>query len=516
MPSLRSKILSAYGFSKLVMLAFALAVFADLYYLDRQIEQGKAVTSLREAILEMRRNEKNLFLYQDRASHAQLMQQVATAQIALDHGRDVFIGIGGERTFERMDALLRDYRAMLARYDSLDQPQQRLAQSGLRAQGHELSELSQELSHRERQRLTGATRRAGFMLLMAFAGVVLLGMAGGLFLVRRVVRPLRTLEAGLVAIDQGRARELALPSQDQEIRSFVEAFNAMLKHIRQQQDQARRNEKAAALGVLVSGVAHELNNPLSNISTSVQLIMEEGDAADPELRQTWLEQIDGETERARRIVRRLLDSVRQPRLQLQTLPLDELVASALKLLHRQLPDGVHICIGAIADSEVRVDRERLQQVFINLLKNAADAGARHIRISAQPAQWHDDLAEAGEMAGDPAVLRQTGRALRIAVEDDGPGIPPHVLAHIFEPFYTTRAAGEGTGLGLYLVEEIVAEHQGCILVDCPPSGGTRFSIWLPHDHASRDAPPLGGVSETRPQRGGASTVQTRGEEPRAP
>ncbi len=479
MPSLRSKILSAYGFSKLVMLAFALAVFADLYYLDRQIEQGKEVTNVREAILEMRRDEKNLFLYRDRTSHAQLMQQVATAQNALEQGRDVFSEIGGEHAYRRMADLLRDYQAALERYAMLDPRQQQLAQPGLRARGHELSELSQDLSRRERQRLTEVTRRAGFMLLAAFAGVVLLGLAGGLFLVWRVVRPLRTLEAGLVAIDQGRARELALPSQDQEIRSFVEAFNAMLKHIRQQQDQARRNEKAAALGVLVSGVAHELNNPLSNISTSVQLLMEEGEAADPELRQTWLAQIDGETERARRIVRRLLDSVRQPRLQLQRIPLDDLVASALKLVHRQLPEATRICIGAIADIEIRVDRERMQQVFINLIKNAADAGARHISISAQPAQWHDDLAEAGEMAGDPATLRQTGRALRIAVEDDGPGIPPEVMAHIFEPFYTTRAAGEGTGLGLYLVEEIVAEHAGCILVDCPPSGGTRFSIWLP-------------------------------------
>jgi signal transduction histidine kinase len=65
------------------------------------------------------------------------------------------------------------------------------------------------------------------------------------------------------------------------------------------------------------------------------------------------------------------------------------------------------------------------------------------------------------------------------VVDDGPGIPAEVLCHVFDPFFTTRAAGDGTGLGLYLVEEIVSEHHGCILVDCPPSGGTRFSIWLP-------------------------------------
>jgi len=479
MSSLRNKILSAYGFSKLVMLAFALVVFADLYYLDRQIEQGKDVTEVREAILEMRRDEKNLFLYRDRNSFEQLMQQVASALAALTSGRDVFIEIGGADAYRRMEVLLRDYQAALARYALLNPESQGLAQPGLRAQGHALSELSQELSRRERQRLTEATRRAGLMLLLTFLGVVVLGVAGGFFLVRRVVRPLKALQAGLVAIDEGRAQELALPSQDQEIRSFVEAFNAMLKHMRRQQDQARRNEKAAALGVLVSGVAHELNNPLSNISTSVQLLMEEGEAASPELRQTWLEQIDSETERARRIVRRLLDSVRQPKLQLQRLPLDTLVQSALALAHSQLPPGVQVCVGTTADIETQVDRERLQQVFINLIKNAADAGARHISVSAQVSVWQDDLAEAGHMVGDPVMLRQSARVVRIAVEDDGPGIPPEVMTHIFDPFYTTRAAGEGTGLGLYLVEEIVAEHQGCVLVDCPPSGGTRFSVWLP-------------------------------------
>lgn len=479
MPSLRNKILSTYGLSMLVMLVFALMVFADLYYLDRQIEQGKDVTDMREAILEMRRIEKNLFLYGDQNSHNQLVQQVATALAALTGGRSVFVELGGEEAFRRMQALLRDYQAALRRYAQLDPQAQVLARARLRAQGHALSELSQEFARHERQRLTEAARRAGFMLLLTFIGVVILGLASGLFLMHRVVRPLKALQAGLVAIDEGRAHNLTLPSEDREIRFFVEAFNAMLKHMRQQQDQARRNEKAAALGVLVSGVAHELNNPLSNISTSVQLLMEEGEAADAELRQTWLEQIDSETERARRIVRRLLDSVRQPKLHLQRLSLSDLVASALSLVHRQLPRAVQVCVGAISDIHVQVDRERLQQVFINLIKNAADAGARHIAVSAQIAQWHDDLAEAGQMAGDPVVLRQSGQVVRIAIEDDGPGIPPEVMTHIFEPFYTTRAAGEGTGLGLYLVEEIVSEHRGCILVDCPPSGGTRFTVWLP-------------------------------------
>ncbi|MCU0841412.1 MAG: HAMP domain-containing histidine kinase [Thiobacillaceae bacterium] len=479
MSSLRNKIFSAYGYSKLVMLAFAVVVFVDLYYLHLQIRQGQAVADFREAALEMRRDEKNLFLYRDLSNLDQLMLQAEAAGSALRTGRDAFIAIGGQAAYRRLDALLKTYHDVLEEYPYVSPENQATTREAIRDLGHALTKASQEMSQRERQSLAEATRRAGFMLLLALVGVVILGVAGGFFLARRVARPLRELQAGLVAIDEGRARELPLPSRDQEIESFVASFNAMLKHMRRQQDQVRRNEKAAALGVLVSGVAHELNNPLSNISTSAQLLLEECDTADAETRHLWLGQIDSETERARRIVRRLLDSVRHPRLHTQRLPLADLVQSSLDLVNRQLPEGVQVCVGATAELAVEVDRERLHQVFINLIKNAADAGARHITVSASPDSWDDSVADTGLLVGDPAMLRQAPMAVRILVQDDGPGIPAEVREHIFDPFFTTHAAGEGTGLGLYLVEEIVSEHRGCIVVDAPAAGGTRFSIWLP-------------------------------------
>lgn len=479
MSSLRNKIVSTYGYSKLVMLAFAIVVFIDLHYLDRQIRSGQSVTDFREAVQEMRRDEKNLFLYRDASSVGQLLNQAEVARSSLKEGRDAFVAIVGETGVVRIETVLEAYQAKLMGYLSLSVANAPIAQESIRRLGHELGAASHEMSRRERQSLAEATRRAGLTLLLAFTGVVALGVAGGLFLVRRVMRPLRKLEEGLIDIDEGRARELPLPSQDKEIVSFVAAFNAMLKHMRQQQDQVKRNEKAAALGVLVSGVAHELNNPLSNISTSAQLLLEEGDAADAVIRQTWLSQIDSETERARRIVRRLLDSVRQPKLHPQWLSLPELIQSSLALVSRQLPPQVEISVDHAEDILIAVDRERLHQVFINLIKNAADAGARHIRLDARQAVWSDAFAELGHLEGDPAMLGLAPAAVRITVGDDGLGIAPEVREHIFDPFFTTRAAGDGTGLGLYLVEEIVSEHRGCIVVENPLGGGTQFSIWLP-------------------------------------
>jgi two-component system, NtrC family, sensor kinase len=484
MPSLRNKILRTYGFSKLVMLGFAVVVFMDLHYLNRQIKAGQAVTDFREAILEMRRDEKNLFLYRDYTNLDQLLVQIDASRQSLDASRQTFAAISGEPALSRIGVLLQRYRHELERYPFLSQGEQSVARGVIRELGHDLTEATGELSRGERQLLAEATRRAALMLMLAFAGVVALGLAGGMFLVRRVVRPLRELEEGLHAIDEGRASSLPVSVGDQEIQSFVVAFNAMLKHMRRQQDQAKRNEKAAALGVLVSGVAHELNNPLSNISTSVQLLLEEGEAGDSEMKRQWLAQIDSETERSRRIVRRLLDSVRQPKLHVQRVALPDLIQSSLQLVNRQLAPEVRVCVGATPEMEIEVDRERMLQVFINLIKNAADAGARHVTLRAGRGTWHDDLAEAGHLEGDPAFLRESSGAVCIHVEDDGPGMPPEVRERIFDPFFTTRASGEGTGLGLYLVEEIVSEHRGCILVDNPPSGGTRFSIWLPFNEES--------------------------------
>jgi signal transduction histidine kinase len=479
MHSLRSKILRAYGFSKLVLLAFATVVFVDLYVLSHQIREGQAVTEFRDAVLEMRRDEKNLFLYEDVSSLDQLIFQEDAAQRALAKGRDAFAAIGGESAVRQAEVQLRAYREQLEAYPFLDRELQGPARSVIRRLGHDLTEASEQMLLGERQLLAEVTHRAGITLLVAFVGVVVLGLGGGFFLARRVVRPLRALEEGLLAIEAGHSRELPLPSEDQEIRSFVAAFNGMLKRMRKHQDQVKRNEKAAALGVLVSGVAHELNNPLSNISTSAQLLLEEGDAAPPELRRLWLTQIDGETERARRIVRRLLDSVRHPRVHAERQSLSELVDSALDLVARQLPPEVEVDRVPGADVEVAVDRERIQQVLINLVRNAADAGARHVLLGAEVLPWHEDLAEGAHLEGDPAALSQAARAVRVTVEDDGPGIPEALQAQVFTPFFTTRSAGDGTGLGLYLVKEIVGEHRGCVVVDGAPAGGTRIAIWLP-------------------------------------
>ena len=127
---------------------------------------------------------------------------------------------------------------------------------------------------------------AAWTLIAALLTVIVIGLVGAMIIVRQVARPLGDLESQLDRVADGSVDSLTLPSQDQEIQSVVHHFNDMLKQLHSQQSRLRKHEKAAALGVLASGVAHELNNPLSNISTSVQLLKESSEPDEQE-RALW-------------------------------------------------------------------------------------------------------------------------------------------------------------------------------------------------------------------------------------
>lgn len=484
MTSLRSKILTSYGLSTAALLIFVAVVIADLHYLQIHIVEGQAVNDLYVASQTIRRDEKNLFLYRSPHDLEQLRLQLDVAKNALTGGKRTFIAIGGSGEVGQIEEVLREYEQQIDRYEGVPEATRSAKQEEIRAKGHELSRLAQDVNQRQRVILTETAGVAARTLMVASATIILIGLISALYMVRRVVRPLAQLESQLDQLAEGNLQTLILPSNDKEIESFVFHFNSMLEQHRDQQNQLRRHERAAALGVLVSGVAHELNNPLSNISTSVQLLLEDDGTTREDLRKQWLSHIDGETERARRIVKRLLDTVRQPTQSMQVLGAAQLVRAAALLIHRQLPPDLFLHIEDIADGMLLVDRDRMQQVFINLIKNAAHAGAKNIWITGKETTWHESRpVNTNNCAGDTTGIIRFEHVMLMRIDDDGPGIPRDHLAKIFDPFFTTQSGGEGTGLGLYLVEEIINEHRGCIAVENRPESGARFTIWLPLEQA---------------------------------
>jgi two-component system NtrC family sensor kinase len=295
------------------------------------------------------------------------------------------------------------------------------------------------------------------------------------------------MQSQLAAIGAGR-RQLQPPSsQDAELLAMNRALQHLDGEIEARDRQLLQAEKLASLGTLVSGIAHELNNPLSNISSSCQILLEEfqqESGVDP---LPWLKQIDDETERAKEIVQSVLSFSRETRFNARECPLASLIDEALRLIGRlrrerievDVPPGLHAW----------VDQHRLQQVVVNLLNNALDAGGPEVHIGLRArmvdaATWQlPPGAVHGRRACPP---RQGGELLVLEVWDDGPGIPAEHLARIFDPFFTTKEEGQGHGLGLFVSHEIIDRHGGCIAAAPREGGGSRFFLCLPRHDAGEE------------------------------
>ncbi len=288
----------------------------------------------------------------------------------------------------------------------------------------------------------------------------------------------------MAAIAEGRFDQLTPPSLDREFVTLTDAFNRMLRELEIRRKRMLHSEKLASLGTLSAGVAHELNNPLSNIASSCQLLMEELEEADTQTLRNWLQQIDSETERGRRIVRTLLDFGSKRVFSKETHKLARLIEETRTILGKALSQqAVELDVDVPADLAIAVDKQRMQQLLINLLQNAMSAadGRLTIRIEARIRRAAGmRVPEAAEVAGDIKCLsRREGTLVEIRVSDTGPGITPDALSKVFDPFYTTKEPGHGTGLGLFIVQEIVREHDGCLAIESIYGEGTSVIILLP-------------------------------------
>jgi two-component system NtrC family sensor kinase len=243
---------------------------------------------------------------------------------------------------------------------------------------------------------------------------------------------------------------------------------------KQLQQQLVQSEKMGAIGQLVSGVAHELNNPLASITAFAQLMLSDGNLTAEDQHAT--EVISSESRRAARIVHNLLTFARQHKAEKTYADINQVIENTLELRGYDLSGrGIQIerSYGDPPPSTM-VDAYQLQQVILNLVTNAEQAMAgvergRH-RLTVR--------------------TRRNAEAIRIEIEDTGPGIPPDGLERIFNPFYTTKAVGHGTGLGLSISLGIISEHGGRIWAENVPAAGARFCIDLP-----RVTPPLASESD---------------------
>lgn len=232
----------------------------------------------------------------------------------------------------------------------------------------------------------------------------------------------------------------------------------------------KEKDRLAALGVLAAGVAHEVNTPLTGISSYAQLLLAETEASDP--RRELLEKVERQTFRASRIVSSLLEFARKPGRERRQLAVGRLIAETADLLKERM-SGRKVRFELLVpedDPLVLGSEGELQQVFTNLMLNAIDALA---------------ASDGGRLT--VRVEPRDGR-VAVAVEDDGPGVPAELLENIFRPFFTTKRGSGGTGLGLSISYNIVEQHGGRLTVENRPEGGCRFLVDLPAADSESPSP----------------------------
>jgi two-component system, NtrC family, sensor kinase len=227
----------------------------------------------------------------------------------------------------------------------------------------------------------------------------------------------------------------------------------------QLEEQLQISEKMASIGLLAAGVAHEVNTPLTGISSFVQMLMEGAEPDDPRTR--VLEKIEKQTFRAARIVNGLLNLSRPAQVDSGPVDINAVVNDVLSLLDHQMRTGrIQVRKELAATGPIVQGTEyKLQQVFLNLFLNARDA-----------------MPKGGWLT---IVTRAERSSAAIEIGDTGSGIPAEQLSRIYDPFFTTKEIGKGTGLGLSITYGIVQEHGGTITCDSVPGQGTRFSLSLP-------------------------------------
>jgi len=350
---------------------------------------------------------------------------------------------------------------------------------GLEAIGQARVTLSMASTHRGIAELTWAF---GLLTSVVIGFAIFLSV----LLVRKMVAPLQALSEATRRIAGGHLDETVPETSHHEIGQLARSFNQMtseLKRSREElelhsanlenqvrartrelqdtQNQLIQAEKISAVGLLVSGVAHELNNPLAGVVGFSQLLLR----MEPEEKiQRGLEKINREAERCKRIVQNLQAFARKHKPEKEYVEINAILETTLELRAYQLKvDNIEVDKKLDPNlPRTMADSHQLQQVFLNMIVNA-----------------HQAMASQGKR-GKLRLRSSSGEGrIVVEIEDNGPGIAPENIGRVFDPFFTTKEIGQGTGLGLSICYGIVQEHKGKISVRNGTGGGAIFAVELP-------------------------------------
>lgn len=436
--------------------------YTDLKTVQRHVLLIEEMQLIANDILEARRFEKNFLLYSRVEDLKEGMAFLAKVEGLIAVLRREDIEPVQRSLLQAVDENAAGYR------DALRQiidgpggaPQDSDNAERLRLHGKTMVESSEAMLANETARIRATIKELIVQLAISVAVALALGVFAALVMFGKIYNALRIIQTATRRVAQGVFEPLPeLPGQE-EAQGVVRALNAMVKELELRQDQLVQAKKLSSIGTLAAGIAHQLNNPLNNISTSSQIALEELQECPPEFLRKMLGNVVSESQRAKEIVQGLLEFSREKSFTRGTVQLRDVVEKTIRLFSSQAPATITITAEVPEGVLVDVDAQRIQEALLNLIINAV---------------------QAIEPAAGSIVIQAKARdgEAELLVKDSGRGIPPEVVEKIFDPFFTTRGDGGGTGLGLSIVHGIVQRHKGRIHVESAPGAGTTFHVHLP-------------------------------------
>lgn len=337
----------------------------------------------------------------------------------------------------------------------------------LRKTGEDIIATAKELDKNARDKVESGIRISQAAVIIAFPVFLVSGITMLFFIARNVVNRLGLLIDVVEKTGKGQFGHVDVPTEklgNDEVDVLIRKFDHMEDQLAKREAEIERknrellqSKKLAAIGTLAAGVAHELNNPLNNIYLSAQILEKQtGDACPPFIKEV-IADILGQTMRVKGIVGDLLEFARGREPKFVEVELNNLISSVFRRLSINTDNVIFSIDSNPGSVVVSADLEQIEQVFINLFTNAVEAMPDGGRISVR--------------------IDGVGDAVKLIFKDSGKGISKDAIDKIFEPFFTTK--DKGTGLGLAIVFNIIKKHGGDITVESEEGRGTTFTITLP-------------------------------------
>ncbi|MGA7875785.1 MAG: ATP-binding protein [Desulfoferrobacter sp.] len=455
------KVIAANIFDIVLIALIGFFAYSNVNLVLTKLHFAEIADDLNASFLEMRLSEKNYFLYEDASALGVIQQQAEHSLQALEDSQEDITRAIGKQNFMRLKDDLIRYQQAISQTPAAG-PQKQLIQEKVREAGHELRDFSERITRLERSKVNQIISESRKWLVTALCIFLLSAIGVTHFLSLNVVKSFKKIVKIAHSISEGNFSRVDPPIPDDELGSALRAINSMSDELKNREEQIVQSKKLASIGILTAGVAHELGNPLNNISMMAQAYQELYNSLSIDERLGYMKKIEDETERIQEIVKNLLDFSKPKKAKLREVDLNGVLKKTLKLVQNMIVVSnvnleVHLTPQLPA---VYIDEHQIQEVLINLMTNAVQACSPGDNIS---------------VGTGPGTVESM---VKVEVADTGKGIPAHLLPNIFDPFFTTKGAS-GTGLGLSVSYGIVKNHGGSIEVHSEEGKGTIFILELP-------------------------------------